>query len=62
MTPQEFMDGAEAEGLGDAWGEPLWRFKNGDVSVEAHGATEELARAAALEALPEILALQGPAA
>jgi hypothetical protein len=49
------LAGAPCVLLGDEWGSPLWRLEGDGWSVDAHGATEEEARAAAAEACAPVV-------
>lgn len=53
MNGNQFASQADVTPLGDAWGEPLWRFALGDVSIEVHAADEAAAREAASSAYDE---------
>lgn len=57
MDAQQFIEGATVTPLGEAWGEPLWRFDNeaANLSVDVHAPDEDAARAAALEAVVPLL-------
>jgi hypothetical protein len=59
LTADQFLETAEVTPRGDDWGPvPLWTFFNpeANLSIDVHGATEVEARAAALLALPAVLA------
>lgn len=50
---EQYAKTAVATGLGEAWGDLLWRFPTPNGSIDVHGADEDEARAALAEALAD---------